>query len=148
MALEYNMGITPSGGVFTAFPASVTLQEFNVGQETISNIHDVPLAEGIVRTGWRLGGVTITIRGRITQSTHIAALDDMQEIRNLLLDNSNYRLIRYRTGSTDQEYWKECFTENFRWMRTRRPPRVLDWQATVVACDPEHYQASPLDQDP
>ena len=148
MALEYNMGITPSGGAFTAFPASVTFQEFNVGQNTISNEHIVPLDEGIVRTGWRLGGVPITIRGRVTQTTHVAALDDIQEIRNLLCDNANYRLVRYRTGSTDQEYWKECFTENFRWSRTRRPPRVIDWQATIIASDPEHYQANALDQDP
>jgi len=148
MALEYNMGIKPSGGAFTAFPASVTLQEFTVGQDTISNEHQVPLAEGIVRTGWRPGAVTITIRGRVTQTSHVAALDDIQEIRNLFLDNSNYRLVRYRTGSTDQEYWEECYTESFRWPRDRKPPRVIDWQATVIASDPEHYQATPLAQDP
>jgi len=148
MALEYNMGIIPSGGAFTALPASVTLQQFDVNQDTISNEHTVPLATGIVRTGWRLGAVTITISGKVTQSSHIAALDDIQEIRNLLLDNSNYRLVRYRTGSTDQEYWKECYTESFRWPRDRKPPRVLPFQITIIACDPEHYQTTPLDQGP
>ena len=129
------------GGNFQAFPEPVL--SWDADQPAKGRTHTVPDGND-VRTDHRKGSIRITVRGLISESTPTDNIDAYNSLVTKATSADDLWLIRHRSGSTNQEYYKDVHCEDVGQTRVRGPLISIPWRAVFVAKDPDVYTASPL----